>query len=335
MNKATMRELFGTLATYRVVFILAATLIVSSIFVPSFFTTSTLGLTLDRAATIGIIGVGLTVLLIAGQIDLSSTAILALSGIVAIGLQAQFGPILAAILGILVGTLIGLVNGILVVKFQINSLVATLAMMLAVRAVAHWVTNSQPISGIDVMFGLAVSRTIGGIFTFRSLLFLVMILALGFWLTHTVSGRNLFAVGSNPTAATASGVRTNRFLYGGFIFAGTCAGIAGAIQSLSVNTGSPVFGDTLIVTVIAAVVVGGTRIEGGRGSALGTLGGVLTLTALTIAMEYQSIPAYYQLVVTGMILILLILLDRTVSGNKRRTIRVASLFSRTRVGVAE
>lgn len=328
MSKVARRELFGTLATYRVIVFLAVTLVVSSIVVPTFFTVSTLGLTLDRAATIGIIAVGLTVLLIAGQIDLSSTAVLALSGIVAISFQGQIGSVPAAILGVLVGTVVGVVNGILVVKFQVNSLVATLAMMLSVRAIAHWVTNSQPISGVDVLFGLGVSRSIGGIFTFRSLLFLALILALSFWLTRTVAGRNLFAVGSNATAATASGVRTKRYLYGGFTFAGTCSGVAGVIQSLSVNTGSPVFGDTLIVVVVAAVVVGGTRIEGGRGSALGTLGGVLTLTALTIAMEYQSVSAYVQQVVTGTILILLILLDRTVSGNMRRTIRIGMLFRR-------
>lgn len=335
MSKVALRELFGTLVAYRVVFILAITLVISTIFVPSFFTTGTLNITLDRAATMGIIAVGLTVLLIAGQIDLSSGAILGLTGIVAMGLQPQLGSVGAALVGVLVGAAVGVVNGILVVKLHVNSLVATLASMLAVRAVAHWITGSQPISGQDMMFGLSVSRTIAGLFNFRSLLFLVLIVALHFWLTKTISGRNLFAVGSNALAATASGVRSDRYLFGGFVFAGLCAGMAGVIQSLSVNTGSPVFGETLTVTVIAAVVVGGTRIEGGRGSALGTLGGVLTLAALTTAMEFQSVPAYIQQIVTGSILILLILLDRTVAGNTRRKLRVSSLFGGFRRSMTE
>ena len=89
-------------------------------------------------------------------------------------------------------------------------------------------------------------------------------------------------------------------------------GVAGVLQSLVTNTGSPVFGSELTVMVIAAVVVGGTRLEGGRGSALGTLGGVLTIGSLTVAMEFQSVPAYIQQVVSGCILILLVVLDRTV-----------------------
>ncbi len=84
------------------------------------------------------------------------------------------------------------------------------------------------------------------------------------------------------------------------------------LESFTTNTGSPAFGADLTVTVIAAVVVGGTRLEGGRGSAIGSLGGVLTIAALTTAMEFESIPAYVQQVVTGLILVLLVVLDRAV-----------------------
>jgi ribose transport system permease protein len=329
VNKTTLKNAFATFVAYRVIFILAVTLIVSTIVVPSFFSLGTLNIALDRAATMGIIAVGLTVLLIAGQIDLSGGAVLGLAGIVAMGLQPQLGSVGAAMAGVVAGAIVGAVNGFIVVRLQVNSLVTTLATMLAVTAVSHWITNSQPISGQDLLFGINVSRTIAGLFNFRSLLFLVLIVALHFWLTKTISGRNLFAVGSNALAATASGVRSSRYLFGGFVFAGICSGVAGVILSLSVNTGSPVFGDTLVVTVIAAVVVGGTRLEGGRGSALGTLGGVLTLAALTTAMEFQSVPAYAQQIVTGSILILLILLDRTVAGTTRRTIRWSSLLRRS------
>jgi ribose transport system permease protein len=328
VKRLTARETVATLLGYRVVIILLATIVVSVTLVPSFLSVSTLGLSLDRAATMGIIAVGLTVLLIAGQIDLSSGAILALSGITAIALQPTLGPLGAALVGVLVGAFIGLGNAILVVTLGINSLLATLAMMLMVRAVAHWVTGSTPVPGHDIAFGLAVSRPIAGIFTLRSIIFVVAVLLLHVWLTRTISGRNLFAVGSNPTAATGSGIPTSKYLFLAFIFAGTMAGLAGVVQSLAVNSGSPVFGETITVAVIAAVVVGGTRLEGGRGSALGTLGGVLTIAALTTAMEYQNVPAYVQQIVTGSILILLILLDRATAGTKRRSIRIGRLIGR-------
>ncbi|WP_248305839.1 ABC transporter permease subunit [Devosia psychrophila] len=167
------------------------------------------------------------------------------------------------------------------------------------------------------MFSVSLSQIYFDVFTIRSGLFLAGIVLLHLWLTRTVSGRNLFAVGSNPVAAEASGISSNGMIFSGFVFASTLAGIAGVLQSLITNTGSPVFGAEFTVTVIAAVVVGGTRLEGGRGSALGTLGGVLTIASLTTAMEFQSIPAYVQQVVAGLILILLVVLDRTVRTGAR------------------
>jgi ribose/xylose/arabinose/galactoside ABC-type transport system permease subunit len=328
MNRLFIRQAASTLVVHRVVFILLATLLASALIVPAFLTLTTAGVGLDRAATMGLIAVGLTVLLIAGQIDLSGGATLALTGIVSIVLQPAIGLFPAAVVGLLVGVVVGAVNGFLVVALRINSMVATLASMLAVRAVAHWITASQPVSGGDIEFALEISQTFWEIFTLRSFLFVVSILALHFWLTRTVEGRNLFAVGSNELAARASGIRTNRYFFGGFIFAGFCAGVAGVIQSLSVNTGSPVFGANLTVTVIAAVVVGGTRLEGGRGSALGTLGGVLTLAALTTAMEFQSVPAYIQDIVTGTILIVLIVADRFASSGAGRTLKFTSFGRR-------
>ncbi|PZO80248.1 MAG: ABC transporter permease [Mesorhizobium amorphae] len=306
-----------TLMRFRVGIILALTLVTASLLVPGFMSLTTLGLGLDRASTIGLIAVGLTVLLIAGQIDLSGGAVFALSGIVAVMLQPVLGIWPAAIAGVLAGTAAGIVNGILCVGFKINALVATLATMLIFRSVAHWLTASQPVGGIDIMVSLALAEIYAEVFTLRSALFLAAILCLHFWLTRTVGGRNLFAVGSNPQSAEASGISPGRTLFFGFTFASTLAGLAGVLQSLVTNTGSPVFGTDFTVTVIAAVVVGGTRLEGGRGSALGTLGGVLTIAALTTAMEFQSVPAYVQQVVAGLILILLVLLDRTVRQPQR------------------
>ncbi|MCC5778736.1 ABC transporter permease [Nitratireductor sp. B36] len=297
---------------YRVGIILGLTLLISALVVPGFLGLTTLNLGLDRASTIGIIAIGLTVLLIAGQIDLSVGSVFALSGVVSIILQPQLGILPAAVVGILAGMLAGAVNGLLVVGLKVNSLVLTLATMLIFRSIAHWITDSQPVSGIDIMFSLKVSQTYLEIFSIRSALFLAAIVLLHVWLTRTIPGRNVFAVGSNAVAAKESGIASGRIIFLSFMFAGGMAGVAGVLQSLVTNTGSPVFGSELTVMVIAAVVVGGTRLEGGRGSALGTLGGVLTIGALTVAMEFQSVPAYIQQVVSGCILILLVVLDRTV-----------------------
>ncbi|MCA0012180.1 ABC transporter permease [Mesorhizobium sp. B292B1B] len=302
---------------HRVVIILGLTLIISALVVPGYFSASTLGLGLDRAATIGLIAIGLTVLLVAGQIDLSGGAVFALAGIMSVILQREIGILPAALVGILVGMLAGAINGALVVRLKVNSLVLTLATMLIFRSLAHWITDSQPVTGTDIMLSLALAKIHLEIFTIRSALFIVLIVLLHVWLTRTIPGRNVFAVGSNPAAAKESGIASDRIVFLGFVFAGTLAGLAGVLQSLVTNTGSPVFGSELTVAVIAAVVVGGTRLEGGKGSALGTLGGVLTIGSLTIAMEFQSVPAYVQQVVSGLILILLVVLDRAVTTKGR------------------
>ncbi|TPI57210.1 MULTISPECIES: ABC transporter permease [unclassified Mesorhizobium] len=302
---------------HRVVIILGLTLIISALAVPGYFSASTLGLGLDRAATIGLIAIGLTVLLVAGQIDLSGGAVFALAGIMSVILPREIGILPAALVGILVGMLAGAINGALVVGLKVNSLVLTLATMLIFRSLAHWITNSQPVTGTDIMLSLAFAKIHLEIFTIRSALFIVLIVLLHVWLTRTIPGRNVFAVGSNPAAAKESGIASDRIVFLGFVFAGTLAGLAGVLQSLVTNTGSPVFGSELTVAVIAAVVVGGTRLEGGKGSALGTLGGVLTIGSLTIAMEFQSVPAYVQQVVSGLILILLVVLDRAVTTKGR------------------
>jgi len=295
---------------YRVLVIWFATLIVAVMTVPGFASTITLGLALDRAASMGLIAVGLTVLLAAGQIDLSSGAVFAVSGIVAVVLQPNIGIWPAAGVGMLAGLVAGAINGFVVVGLGVNSLVATLATLLAYRAIGHWITQSQPMSGMDIMLALAISQVHWGMLTLRAALFLVLILLLHLWLTYTVAGRNLIALGSSPETARTSGLRPGRMIILAFMGAGLLAGGAGVLQSLSVNTGSPVFGTDLTLLALTAVVVGGTRLEGGRATALGTLGGVLTLVTLTTGMEFASVPAYVQEVVTGMILLTLIVLDR-------------------------
>ena len=317
--------MLNAIARYRVGIVLGLTLGMAAIWVPGFVGMTTLSLGLDRGSAVGIIAIGLTVLLIAGKIDLSVGSTFALSGIVAIILQPAIGIGLATVVGVLAGAACGAFNALLSVTLRINALVATLATMLIFRATAHWITDSQPVGGMDIMFSVALARVYAGTFTVRSAIFVAAILLLHIWLTRTVPGRDLFAIGSNPAAAEASGLSPNRTIALGFVFAGAAAGLAGVLQSLATNTGSPVFGADLTVAVIAAVVVGGTRLEGGRGSAMGTLGGVLTIAALTTAMEFRSVPAYVQQVVEGVILILLVVLDRTVrTGGRTHAAAVAA-----------
>lgn len=322
--------IFLELVRRRVVLILIVAVLVSTIAVPGFFEVRTLSLGIDRITTMGLLAVGLTVILIAGQLDLSGGAVLALSSIAAVGLQPQFGQIGAALIGLLVGLVAGTINGFLVVVLRINSLVATLATMVFFRALAHLVTNSKPVSGIDPFFGAFISTPILGTITFRSAVLFILLILLQIWLVRTVPGRNLMAVGSSEPAAAAAGIKTRAYLYGVFVFGGLMAGTAGVVFGLASNTGSPVFGDTIVLVAISAVVIGGTRLEGGVGSAFGTLGGLLTLACLTTAMEYQGVPVYIQDIVTGVVLLVLVVLDRVASSKPPSDVSLRSIFKRIR-----
>lgn len=306
---------------YRLVVLLIVVIVLGSLTIDDFFTLTTIQSVLNRATIVGLLAIGITPVLIAGQIDLSIGSTMSMAGISMIALQPVLGNVPAAIAGVLVGVVIGIVNATIVVVFKISSLVATLATLLIFASLALLLTNSQPISSPDPLFGLPLTTGILGVFTPRSLIFVVAALLVFVWLRFTPSGRSLYAVGSNPAAATASGIRANGYLVASFVISGFFAGAAGVVQALSTATGSPVSGVVLLIPAITAVVIGGTRLEGGRGSSLATLGGVVALGALTMMMEFNGIPAYTQAIYTGLILIALITLDRLTSGRARPTSR--------------
>lgn len=315
MKGITIRTAATRVVQYRLLVMLVAVAIFGGLTVDDFLTINTLQSVIDRATVVGFLALGLTPVLIAGQIDLSIGSTMSMAGITTIFLQSYIGNIPAALVGLAVGVLIGVINAMLVVVFKINSLVATLATLLVFASLALLVTNSYPLSSSDPVFGIPLTADFLVIFTPRSAMFIAAALLMFVWLKSTPSGRNLYAVGSNAPAAKSAGINANGYLAATFVISGLFAGAAGVLQSLSTAAGSPVAGAVMLIPAITAVVIGGTRLEGGRGSSLATLGGVLALGALTAALEYSGVPSYTQAVYTGLLLILLITLDRLVSGD--------------------
>ena len=321
MKRVDARWAGRTAVQYRLVVLLVIVAILGSITIDDFFTLDTFQSILNRATVVGFLALGLTPVLIAGQIDLSIGSILSMAGITTIGLQPVIGNVPAAVAGLAVGVAIGAINAIIIVVFRISSLVATLATLLIFASLALLLTNSQPVSSPDPTFGIPLTGDVLAVFTPRSALFVAAALLMFVWLRFTPSGRNLYAVGSNAPAATSAGIRSNAYIVATFLISGLFAGAAGVLQSLSTATGSPVAGAVLLIPAITAVVIGGTRLEGGRGSSLATLGGVLALGALTMMLEFNGVPSYTQAIYTGVLLIILITLDRLVSSDSRPTSR--------------
>ncbi len=307
---------------YRLLVMLAVVALSGALTLDNFLTFDTLHSVLDRAAVVGFLSLALTPLLIAGQIDLSIGSIMSLAAFTTIALQPAVGNLLAAFFGLGVGVLAGAINAFIIVVLRVSSLVATLSTLLIGASLVLLISNSQPVSSADPMFGLALTSDVLEVLTPRSALFIAAAIVMFVWLKATPSGRNLYAVGSNMPAAISSGINAKAYIGSAFVLSGFCAGTAGVLQSLSSATGSPIAGSVLLIPAITAVVIGGTRLEGGRGSSLATLGGVVAFGALTTVSEYNGIPSYTQAVYTGLLLILLITLDQIAGGSDRKTPRI-------------
>jgi ribose transport system permease protein len=302
----------------RIFVILGVVVLLMWLAVPSLGTAESVQNILSRVATVGLIAVGMTLVVLAGQLDLSVGSTLALSGVLAIGLQPAIGPIPAIVVGISVGPVIGLLNGLLVVGVGMNAFIATIGTMVAVRGFTYLVAGGRTASGLFPEIGVFIDGPLLGPVTVRSGAFLAGVVIAAFVLARMRVGRNLYAVGGNPESSRLAGVDPRVYVTGAFIVCGLTASVAGVLLALTLNTGSPVIGLQVLITVITAVVLGGTSLAGGAGGPLLTLGGVLVLGVLGSGLDHLNVPAPWQSVVTGLLLIVVVLLD-TFVGRRRRT----------------
>jgi ribose transport system permease protein len=286
--------------------------------IPDFRTTDVASAVLARVSTDGLVAVGMTVVIIAGQLDLSVGSVVALAGVIALGGQGEIGTWPAIGLALLAGAAVGTVNGLLVVKGGINSFIATLATMIGISGLTFTISGGSPISGVDPTFGALVDTGVLGPLTPRMLLFVGAVLVAHFVLTSTQPGRNVFAVGGAPEVARLSGIATDRYQVGAFVFSGLMAALGGIVLGLSLNTGTPIAGISTLLTVVTAVVIGGTSLTGGSGSVLKTLAGVLLLGVLSTAMNLQGLPVHTQSIINGGVLLAVVLLDSAYSARRAR-----------------
>ena len=258
----------------------------------------------------GIMAVGMTFVIITGGIDLSVGSLLAVSGAACAGmLRAGFSPF-AAILGTLaVGTLFGLINGVIINAGKITPFVVTLGMMSIARGITMIYTKGYPISGFDARFRKIGGGAFLGI-PVPIMMFVVSAAAAWVILTQTRLGRYTYAIGGNEETVRFSGINAPFFktiIYG---ISGLTAAVSSLILTSRLNSAEPIAGTGYELDVIAAVVIGGTSLSGGRGAIWGTFVGALLIGVINNGMNLLGISAYFQLVVKGLIIIGAVLLDR-------------------------
>ncbi len=283
-------------------------LIFFSFLSPHFLTVQNLTNILLQSSIIGFMAIGMTYIMINGNIDLSVGATMALAAVLVIGLQ-PFGLVFAIVISLLAGMAVGALNGWFVTKVGINAFVVTLGAMIGVRGLVFVYTGEQSLVGENFTFADLGASYIGPL-PLIVVIFLVTVF-LGEWvLRNTPHGRNAFAVGGNYEAAVNAGIKVKKHILINFIVIGFAAALAGIVLASRMNAATPTLGMEYELWVITAVVLGGTKLTGGYGSVLRTFGGILIIGILRNGMNLLNVQAYYVLLIMGLILITVVFIDK-------------------------
>ncbi|UDL86967.1 ABC transporter permease [Mesorhizobium sp. PAMC28654] len=307
------RRLIGFIAVGEVGVLAAMALLVAFFWLlePAFLSERNIRAILNVVSFVGIIAIGQTILLVAGEFDLSVGSVAGLSAVVAAKLMtAAAFPVSIAILGgVGVGALIGLVNGLIVVRLGIPAFIQTLGMLFIGQGLIQVVTGGYPvyplpeainnIGGTDLAFGLGWS------FAF----FIIAAIVADFVLRRTVLGRNMYATGGNKEVAHLVGINTNAYKIGAFMVVGALSAIAGMFVMADLGSGGTSIGSGWELTVIAGVVVGGVSLFGGAGTVAGGVVGILMLKVVQSGLVVIGVNSNWQQIAVGVIMVLAVGLD--------------------------
>ena len=304
-TKASLQKL-GPLIALVIMSVVLATLSVN------FITVGNLLNVLRQVSINALIAFGMTFVILLGGIDLSVGSVLALSGALMAGMMGGgMSPVAATIVALAAGAAMGLVNGLIVTKGKVAPFIATLGTMTLYRGLTMVYTNGSPMTGFKSDFiSMLGSGYAFGIVPIPVVITLILFGALWFVLKKTVFGRHVYAVGGNPEASKISGVKVDRVQLWVYSLSGLMAALAGAILTSRLNSAQPTAGAGYELDAIAAVVIGGTSLAGGRGWLIGTLIGAVLLGVLNNGLNLLGVSSFYQQVIKGIIILLAVLIDR-------------------------
>lgn len=275
-----------------------------------FFTVNNLLNVARQVSVTAIVAVGMTFVIISGGIDLSVGSTLALSGVTgSMAFVATGSAPVALLAGLATGGFIGLFSGLIIAKGRITSFIVSLAMLGIIRGAAFLVTGGNPVTASDPSFTWFGVGSIGWIPV--PIIFAVIVLAAGwFVLTKTKFGRYVYAIGGNERASRWTGLNVARVQIAVYFVVGLLAGIAGVILAGRLGSGQPFAGNGFELDVIAAVILGGSSLAGGRGKIQGTLIGVLIIGVVNNGLTLLNVSTYWQMVVQGAIILIAVFIDQ-------------------------
>lgn len=297
-------------------------MIIAMMFLSDHFATSDNLFNVLRQVSVNVcISVGMTMVILTGGIDLSVGSILALAGAVAAGLTRDglsfpsadlfigftfWGGILAALL---IGALLGWVNGVMITTFKVPPFIATLGMLTIARGLTMLYTGGFPITGLGKGFEYVGTGWFLGI-PMPVWIALIVVIVFAFIMRHTIFGRYIYAIGGNERASLISGIKVNRVKLIVYTLAGTLAGLAGLLVTARLDSAQPNAGVSYELDSIAAVVIGGTSLSGGKGSVIGTIIGALIIGVLNNGLVLLGVSPFWQQVIKGIVILAAVILDK-------------------------
>ncbi|WBB62395.1 ABC transporter permease [Streptomyces sp. WMMC500] len=288
--------------------LLAAFVAVAGSTTDAFLSDTNLTNLMKQMVTTGLLAYGMLVVIVTGGIDLSVGSVVALTGIMAAGLSEDLPVPVALLAAVAVGVGCGAVNGTLVARFAIAPFVVTLAALTTVRGLA-FVYSETPVAPTKESFFELGSATAGP-FPVATLIMLGVFLLGGVFLTRTPQGRALVAIGGNAEAVRLAGIGVRRHLVLAYTISGACAGLAGVILASRVGIAQPSVGTAFELDAIAACVIGGASLAGGKGSVRATFAGVLLLALINNLLNLHNVQSFWQQVLKGLIIVAVILVQR-------------------------
>lgn len=309
MLKTSSKEMLGKLGPLLGLFLIV---IVITILNPSFMTTDNILNILRQVSISALIAFGMTFVILTGGIDLSVGSTLALTGAVAATMLASgIDPVLTILAALILGATLGAVNGVIIAKGKVAPFIATLATMTIYRGLTLVYTDGRPVSdlGNEITFQMLGKGYFFGIPVPVCTMILAFI-ALYVIMHKTTFGRRVYAVGGNEAASKLSGINVDRVKIAVYSLTGMLAALSALILTSRLNSAQPTAGTSYELDAIAAVVLGGTSLTGGKGWIFGTLVGALIIGVLNNGLNLIGVSSFFQQVVKGIVILIAVLIDR-------------------------
>ncbi len=297
-------------------FLLTAFIVIGLSFAsPYFLTYNNILNVLDQSVVVGILAVGLTLVILTAGIDLSVGSTVGLTGVAMAVSFPVLGFYPGIAIGLLTGAVVGFANGFIIEKGGVAAFIVTLGMMSICRSLTYTVSGARSITDLPPQLSEIAMGMIGGIPI--NVIFLIFLYAFVYWLLKkTKMGRSLYAVGSNPEAARVAGLPVGRYKISVYVITGVLCALAAVFLAGRIRSVDPTSGLGLELDAIAATVIGGTSLFGGRGSIIGTFFGVIIMVCIRNGLNLLGIDPYWQGTVIGTIIIAAVLLERLLNANR-------------------